>query len=452
MDKVIVHAFSFGLYFSVGDKAKVNIKPMPKSFTSRQPPPKHTIMKKTFFLCSLLLASSILFKTNAQLNLAKGITPTIIAGGATTTNIQNLTDGDKGTSWNSGTTNSTSIQIFFGAGVSKTIKQINIFRGAGIQCQYTIRQLQPSGSATVFAPQATSYNNIPYAPNGTLEIPVNLTCYGIILDISGHIYEYPDVINEIELLDAAGSDLTSENVFINKNATIYGNTDIKGNLTVASLSTFNDLTINANLRTNLIIGNLTINGNPTISGILNTKTILNGWASTVQNQGCIVYSAYGNGTADGYGMHIKVNNTRGDRYALMCYDGTNTLFKVGNDGNSSFSGNVGIGVTDTKNYKLAVNGDIHARRIKIDLNGWADVVFSGNYKTKTLPEIENYIKTHGHLENVPNESDVKDNGIDVGEMNKILLQKVEEITLLLIEQNKKVSQMAIELDKLKSQK
>ena len=101
-----------------------------------------------------------------------------------------------------------------------------------------------------------------------------------------------------------------------------------------------------------------------------------------------------------------------------------------------FNGNVGIGTTDPAGYKLAVNGNIRAKEIKVE-TGWSDYVFYPTYKLLPLAEVAKYIKTNQHLPDVPSAGEVAKNGINVGETNALLLKKIEELTLYLIEKDTK---------------
>ncbi len=103
--------------------------------------------------------------------------------------------------------------------------------------------------------------------------------------------------------------------------------------------------------------------------------------------------------------------------------------------------NVGIGTSNPdNNYRLAVNGKIRAKEIVVE-TGWADFVFEKDYKLKTLEEVETFIQNNGHLPDIPSAKEVAENGVKVGEMESKLLQKIEELTLYMIDLEKKVAQM-----------
>ncbi len=102
------------------------------------------------------------------------------------------------------------------------------------------------------------------------------------------------------------------------------------------------------------------------------------------------------------------------------------------------NGNVGIG-TATPAEKLSVNGKIRAKEIKVETNNWPDYVFEEGYQSISLAELENYIKVNKHLPEMPSAKEVETNGVELGMLNKKLLQKVEELTLLLIAQHKEIN-------------
>jgi len=83
-----------------------------------------------------------------------------------------------------------------------------------------------------------------------------------------------------------------------------------------------------------------------------------------------------------------------------------------------------------------------AKRVVVQTSSWADHVFADDYKLLSLEEVETFIKQHKHLPEIPSEKEVQESGVSLGEMNRLLLQKVEELTLHLIEVKR-------ELDNLK---
>ncbi|WP_292010853.1 hypothetical protein [Chryseobacterium sp.] len=114
------------------------------------------------------------------------------------------------------------------------------------------------------------------------------------------------------------------------------------------------------------------------------------------------------------------------------------------------NGNVGIGVSNPVN-KLDVNGIVHAREVKVDLQNWPDYVFENQYRLNTLEEVEKHIRDKGHLPNIPSAEEVIRKGINLGEMNVKLLEKIEELTLYSIEQNKQLKVQSDKIEKLEKQ-
>lgn len=206
----------------------------------------------------------------------------------------------------------------------------------------------------------------------------------------------------------------------------------------------------------------------------NTRLHVDGGAVRLSNPGAYPY---------GYNMDISFAGTWAREYSIT-YGSTGKMLAFGTyaadnkliygyiSGNTPSdaayynpwmafmpNGNIGIGTTTPGSYKLAVEGTLGARKIKVQQTAWADFVFAPDYTLPSLQYVEEFIKTHQHLPEIPSEKEVKESGIDLGDMNKKLLQKVEELTLYLIEERKmnqaqerKMSEMAEEIRWLKKRK
>jgi len=118
-----------------------------------------------------------------------------------------------------------------------------------------------------------------------------------------------------------------------------------------------------------------------------------------------------------------------------------------------FAGNVGIGTVDnaswqlaTSTYKLAINGSAIATQMVVKLQtNWPDYVFKKDYRLPALQEIKTYIDQNHHLPEVPSEQQIAKDGLNLGEMNKLLVKKVEELTLYLIEKDEKEKEQSAQL-------
>ncbi|EOG6896206.1 hypothetical protein ACLH3T_001557 [Flavobacterium psychrophilum] len=106
---------------------------------------------------------------------------------------------------------------------------------------------------------------------------------------------------------------------------------------------------------------------------------------------------------------------------------------------------------DNKEYKLSVKGRIRAEEVKV-YNTWADYVFNKDYKLTPLAEVEKFIKENKHLPNVPSAKEVTEKGLELGEMAKIQQEKIEELTLYLIQQNKEIQELKTQVKVLMNKK
>ncbi len=173
-------------------------------------------------------------------------------------------------------------------------------------------------------------------------------------------------------------------------------------------------TANANM---LGIGSYTLPVSGDEAGVFAIKT---NHDNNLWSQSIVSYGTGGKG--------LRVYNSGGaGSTAFEVVQGAGSRFIV--DG----QGDVGIGTNDPKGYKLAVAGKIRTTEVKVEPLPWFDYVFEPSYKLPDLKETEKFIKENKHLPEIPSDKEVQANGLELGKMNSLLLKKVEEITLYLIE-------------------
>ena len=195
---------------------------------------------------------------------------------------------------------------------------------------------------------------------------------------------------------------------------------------------------------NVGIGTLTPSTKLAVEGITQSTT----FRSSATNTSYHHFIRDGGGAA----VYVNQNSTDPNTPILRLSSGAtganqNVKFTVENDGS------VGIGTTNTGSWKLAVNGNIRAKEINVQ-TGWADFVFDDEYKLPSLEEVENHILHNKHLKDIPTAKEVKENGILLGEINAKLLQKIEELTLYTIQQQKEINRLQLiekRLNKIESQ-
>jgi hypothetical protein len=140
------------------------------------------------------------------------------------------------------------------------------------------------------------------------------------------------------------------------------------------------------------------------------------------------FKAVGNGS-----FKIRDNANAMDVIIIEANSSPNTIY-------INAEGNLGIG-TNVPAEKLSVNGNIKCKQVEVTLTGWSDFVFDDTYDLMPLAELEKYINTNNHLPDVPSAEEVLTQGANLGEMDAILLQKIEELTLYMIELKKENEQL-----------
>ncbi len=122
------------------------------------------------------------------------------------------------------------------------------------------------------------------------------------------------------------------------------------------------------------------------------------------------------------------------------------------------NGSVGIGTANTRSFKFAVDGKAVFEEVVVEMSdSWADFVFEDNYNLMSLKNLDQFIQVNKHLPEIPTTAEVEENGISIGEMNAKLLQKIEELTLYVIELKKEneehseaIRVLKNEIDRLKN--
>jgi len=227
----------------------------------------------------------------------------------------------------------------------------------------------------------------------------------------------------------------SNSAFIKSNGTAY----FKGNVGIGTGSTSPTVPLQ-------VAGNSILNGNVKVSSLTMTASAGAGKVLTSDAAGNATWQTPAAG-GSGWGTS---GNTGSTDHKLGTINASDLQLMTNNDVKMRIgaNGNVGIGVaTVGADYKLYVNGFIKAKKLRVDINGWADYVFDPSYNLMPLPELAKFISVNRHLPEIPTAAEVEKEGIDVGSNQTALLKKIEELTLYIIEQNKKLEsqQMRIEV-------
>jgi hypothetical protein len=182
---------------------------------------------------------------------------------------------------------------------------------------------------------------------------------------------------------------------------------------------------------------LDVNGNINIAGAAGRRLFMGGVGGTT------------------FGIAYDANNPN---YGMFYTEAAVDYISLSPNGNANNGvmniygdGAVGIGTTTPGNFKLAVNGKIWGTEVQVALtNPGPDYVFEKSYTLPTLEEVKSYIDQNKHLPEVPSAKEMEANGVNVGEMNMLLLKKIEELTLYVIEIKKENEKLKSEVNKINS--
>ena len=301
---------------------------------------------------------------------------------------------------------------------------INTYSGSGDA--YGMRLASTIGennTGTCYGLMSFSINNNTTSSANTFGLHTNVSsynqgyAYGHMLTVNGHSTSSGSVYGtRSNVSSASTSPVYGVFSIVSGSGSLYGYyTSTTNNSTTSSFSTFGTQT---NVSTqnqghayghNIDVSN---NNNSSTANIFGMRSS----ATTASNESTVygVYSTVSGGSKRWAGYF-----TGGDMYV---------------------SGNVGIGTT-TPYYNLDVAGIIRAHQVKINTNTGADFVFYEDYNLRPLDEVHSFIQTNRHLPEVPSAADMIENGLDMGEFQIKLLQKIEELTLYIIAQDKRIKEL-----------
>jgi hypothetical protein len=260
------------------------------------------------------------------------------------------------------------------------------------------------------------------------------------------------------------------NTSLGADLNVAGNTTLAGTLSVGSTSSFgDDVGITGNLD---VSGGVTTSAFAMPSGASNGYVLLSdalgnaSWQSPDVFAQTLTWNAGANQLSISSGNTVNLSDML---QSISLNQATNTLsvseggsvnldkydngWVYGSGSNLYYTGNVAIGAnTYATGFKLSVDGKVACEEVLVDLSGnWPDYVFATDYPLLDIHTLANYIKAENHLPGVPTAEEVAENGIEIGEMQRVMMEKIEELTLYVIAQQETIEALKAEVETLKSE-
>ncbi|WP_052483559.1 tail fiber protein [Flavobacterium sp. MEB061] len=188
--------------------------------------------------------------------------------------------------------------------------------------------------------------------------------------------------------------------------------------------------------------------------VRNGNIIVRNFENRLNESAIMIAHSISIGDYDTFGTSVRTFTESADAniYALQFF--TQQSHQTGQTEKLRIQGNGNVGIGTTKpDSKLTVAGNIHAQEVKVTINAGLvpDYVFANDYKLKSLQEVEDYIKQNSHLPEIPSATEIEKNGLMLAEMNLSLLKTIEEMTLYMIEQNKKIENQILQIEQIKKE-
>lgn len=196
-----------------------------------------------------------------------------------------------------------------------------------------------------------------------------------------------------------------------------------------------------------LIGDQYTEGNQQVQGQFSIGEVANGFSRMTVNSGSY-----------GAAVEIKGNNSIYNKLLFLHVNGSNNeVFKVINDNTNKVpfimkgDGSFVFSNYSTKILQLDTTGLLHARKIKVDVETWPDYVFDSNYKLMPIKDVKAYIAKENHLPGIPSALEMEKEGLDLAQSNKLLIEKIEELMLYIINQQGDIEALKSEVEILKNQ-